>query len=142
MLDEAPQATNNDGTKELASKQHAMWIAELLENIWSDSVIVEMIFFGDNTKGDGILQFYVFLHENIGHTKEAIIAASHTSHNSQGDTPLYTSDTTTTPRTQTTTSSVDMTIQQLEPSDTQEGTNSALQSPRIAPTNHPTPRPG
>jgi len=27
------------------------------------------------TKEDGTLQFYIFLHENIGHIKEAIIAA-------------------------------------------------------------------
>jgi hypothetical protein len=27
------------------------------------------------TKGDGILQFYVFLQENFGNTKELIIAA-------------------------------------------------------------------
>ncbi len=52
-----------------------MWIAELLDNRWSDSVTVEMYTFEEETKGDGILQWYVFLHENIGHAKEAIIAA-------------------------------------------------------------------
>jgi len=42
MLDEAPQADDDEGARELASKQHAMWIAELLNNSWSDSVAAEM----------------------------------------------------------------------------------------------------
>jgi hypothetical protein len=74
MLDEAPQAAQDDGAKELASKQHSMWIAELLDNSWSDSVTTEMNAFEEETKGDGILQWYVFLGENMGQTKEAIIA--------------------------------------------------------------------
>jgi hypothetical protein len=75
MLDEAPQTANEDGAKELASKQHLMWISELLDNSWSDSVTTEMNAFEEETKGDGILQWYVFLRENMGQTKEAIIAA-------------------------------------------------------------------
>lgn len=75
MLDKAPQYADNDGAKGLASKKHAMWIAELLDNSWSDSVIAEMNAFEEDTKGDGIPQFYVCLRKNIGHTKEAIIAA-------------------------------------------------------------------
>jgi len=31
--------------------------------------------FDEDNKGNGILQFYIFFWENIGHTKEAIIAA-------------------------------------------------------------------
>jgi hypothetical protein len=37
-----------------------MWIAELLENSWSDSVLVEVNAFKEETKGDGILLFYIF----------------------------------------------------------------------------------
>jgi hypothetical protein len=75
MLDEAPQMADDDGAKELASKQHSMWISELLDNSWSDSVAAEMNAFEEETKGDGILQWYIFLRENMGQTKEAIIAA-------------------------------------------------------------------
>jgi len=57
MLDEAPQADDDEGARELASKQHAMWIAELLNNSWSDSVAAEMNAFEEETRGDGILQF-------------------------------------------------------------------------------------
>lgn len=52
-----------------------MWIAELLDNRWSNQVISDISAFEKESKGDGILQFYVFLHENIGYTKEAIILA-------------------------------------------------------------------
>jgi hypothetical protein len=38
MLDEAPQTKDDEGARELASKQHSMWIAELLDNSWSDQV--------------------------------------------------------------------------------------------------------
>jgi hypothetical protein len=75
MLDEAPQTADQDGAKELASKQHSMWISELLDNSWSDTVTAEMNAFEEDTKGDGILQWYIFLRENMGQTKEAIIAA-------------------------------------------------------------------
>jgi hypothetical protein len=75
MLEEAPQTADQDGAKELASKQHSMWIAELLDNSWSDTVIAEMNAFEEDTTSDGILQWYIFLHENMGQTKEAIIAA-------------------------------------------------------------------
>ena len=75
MLNEAPQTADQDGAKELASKQHSMWISELLDNSWSDTVTAEMNAFEEETKGDGILQWYIFLRENMGQTKEAIIAA-------------------------------------------------------------------
>jgi hypothetical protein len=52
-----------------------MWISELLDNSWSDTVTAEMNAFEEETKGDGILQWYLFLRENMGQTKEAIIAA-------------------------------------------------------------------
>jgi hypothetical protein len=38
-------------------------------------VASEMNAFEEETSGDGILMYYVFLRENIGFTKEAIIAA-------------------------------------------------------------------
>lgn len=74
MLNDPPQNANDDGAKELASKQHSMWIAELLDNSWSSNISAEMSAFEEETKGDGILLFYVFLHENAGYTKEEIIA--------------------------------------------------------------------
>ncbi len=75
MLNDPPQNSNDEGVKELASKQHRMWIAELLDNSWSSNVSAKMSAFKEETKGDGILLFYLFLCENIGYTKEAIIAA-------------------------------------------------------------------
>jgi hypothetical protein len=74
MLDALPQNTNDNGAAELASKQHSMWIAELIENSWSSSVTAEMNAYEEDTKGYGILLFYVFLCENVGCTNEAIIA--------------------------------------------------------------------
>jgi hypothetical protein len=74
MLDEAPQTKDDDGARELASKQHGMWIAELSDNSWSDQVTSDMSAFEEETVGDGILLFYVFLRENVGYMKEAIIA--------------------------------------------------------------------
>jgi hypothetical protein len=32
MLDEAPQTKDDEGARELASKQHSMWITEPLDN--------------------------------------------------------------------------------------------------------------
>lgn len=32
----------SNGAKELASKQHGMWIAELLSNSWSEAISTEM----------------------------------------------------------------------------------------------------
>jgi hypothetical protein len=61
LLDDAPQTADQDGAKELASKQHSMWISELLDNSWSDTVTAEMNAFEEETKGDGILQWYFFL---------------------------------------------------------------------------------
>jgi hypothetical protein len=75
MLNEPPQVSTDDGAKELASKQHSMWITELLDNSCSSNVSADMSAFKKETKGDGILLFYVFLWENVGYTKEAIIAA-------------------------------------------------------------------
>jgi hypothetical protein len=57
MLDEAPQAADKKGAKELVSKQHAMWIIELVHNSQSDIVIAEMKAFEEDTNGYGILQF-------------------------------------------------------------------------------------
>jgi len=51
-----------------------MWIAELLDNSWSSNISAEMSAFEEETKGDAILLFYVFLRENAGYTKEEIIA--------------------------------------------------------------------
>jgi hypothetical protein len=34
MLDTAPQTKDDESAKELASIQHSMWIAELLDNSW------------------------------------------------------------------------------------------------------------
>jgi len=75
MLDVPPTASDDGGTLELASKQHSMWIAELLDNSWSDQVTSDMSAFDEETKGNGILMFYIFLREHVGYTKEAIIAA-------------------------------------------------------------------
>jgi hypothetical protein len=75
LIAELPSTKDDDGAPELASKQHSMWIAELLENSWSDNVITDMSAFEEETKGDGILLFYVFLREYMGYSKEAIIAA-------------------------------------------------------------------
>ncbi len=47
VLDKAPQMAEDDGAKELASKQHSMWITKLLDNTWPDAVIVEMNAFND-----------------------------------------------------------------------------------------------
>jgi len=74
MLDGAPQTKDDDGARELASEQHSMWIAELSDNSWSDQVTSDMSAFEEETVGDGILLFYVFLRENVGYMKEAIIA--------------------------------------------------------------------
>jgi hypothetical protein len=52
-----------------------MWISELLDNSWSNTVTAEMNAFEEETKGYGILQWYFFLRENMGQMKEAIIAA-------------------------------------------------------------------
>jgi hypothetical protein len=75
MIDEPPTDSKDDGAQELALKQHSMWIAELLENSWADNVMSDMSAFDEETKGDGILLFYVFLREYMGYSKEAIIAA-------------------------------------------------------------------
>lgn len=75
MLDNPPTTNDDDGAQELASKQHSMWIAELLDNSWSPQVTSDMSAFKEETKGDGILLFYIFLREHLGYTKEAIIAA-------------------------------------------------------------------
>jgi hypothetical protein len=39
MIDTPPLDSEDDGAQELASKQHSMWIAELLENSWSENVM-------------------------------------------------------------------------------------------------------
>jgi hypothetical protein len=53
-----------------------MWIVELLENSWSESVFTKIKAFKEDMKGDRIVLFFVFIfRENIGYTNEAIIAA-------------------------------------------------------------------
>jgi hypothetical protein len=75
LFDRQPLTRNDNGTSELASIQHGMWMAELLENSWSEEVCCEMTAFDEETKGDGVIFFYVFLREFVGYTKEAMIAA-------------------------------------------------------------------
>jgi hypothetical protein len=67
--------STNDGAPKLASKQHRTWIAEMLRNSWTSTVASEMNAFEEETQGDGILLFYIFLRKIIGFTNEAIIAA-------------------------------------------------------------------
>ncbi len=47
----------------------------MLRNSWTSTVASEMNAFDEETQGDGVLLFYVFLRENVGFTNEAIIAA-------------------------------------------------------------------
>jgi hypothetical protein len=61
MLNEPSQVSTDDGAKELAYKQHSMWITKLLDNSWSSNVSADMSAFEEETNGDGILLFYVFL---------------------------------------------------------------------------------
>lgn len=75
MLDDVPLLATDEGAPELASKQHRMWIAEMLQNSWTSTVASEMNAFEEEIQGDGVLLFYIFLCENIGFTNEAIIAA-------------------------------------------------------------------
>jgi hypothetical protein len=73
LLEELPTTREDDGASELASKQHRTWIAELLYASWLPTVVSEMTAFDEETLGDGILLFYVFMRENIGFTNEALI---------------------------------------------------------------------
>jgi hypothetical protein len=75
MLDNIPLTSTDEGAPELASKQHRMWIAEMLRNSWTSTVASEMNAFEEETQGNGVLLFYIFLCENIGFMNEAIIAA-------------------------------------------------------------------
>ncbi len=75
ILASVPKLATDDGAMELASKQHRTWIADLLWNSWTSNVASEMNAFDEETQGDGVLLFYVFLRENVGFTNEAIIAA-------------------------------------------------------------------
>lgn len=65
---------DDDIAPELASKQHCMWIAAVLENSWADEACTEMNAFDKETKGGGIILFYIFLHEYVGYSKEAVIS--------------------------------------------------------------------
>jgi hypothetical protein len=65
MLDVPPQTKDDEGARKFSSKQLNMWIAELLDNSYSDSVTSDIGAFDEETKGDGVLLFYVFLRENI-----------------------------------------------------------------------------
>jgi hypothetical protein len=75
MLADIPGSVDDEGAIEFASKQHCTWIAELLRNSWTANVATEMASFDEETQGDGVLLFYVFLRENVSFTNEAIIAA-------------------------------------------------------------------
>jgi hypothetical protein len=75
MLDDIPLTSTDEGAPELALKQHRIWIAEMLRNSWTSTVASEMNAFEEETQGDGVLLFYIFLCENIGFMNEAIIAA-------------------------------------------------------------------
>jgi hypothetical protein len=75
MLNDLPETANNEGAPKSASKQHRVWISELLRNSWTASVASEMNAFKEETNGDSIIMYYVFLRENIGFANEAIIAA-------------------------------------------------------------------
>jgi len=52
-----------------------MWIAELLDNSWSETVSSKMSAYDEETKGDGILTFYIFLREYVSFSKKALILA-------------------------------------------------------------------
>lgn len=65
---------DDDIAPELASKQHCMWIAAVLENSWADEACTEMNAFDKETKGGGIILFYIFLHEYVSYSKEAVIS--------------------------------------------------------------------
>jgi hypothetical protein len=49
MLNDPPITADNEGAKELASKQHSMWFAELLDDSWSANVTTEMSAFEEET---------------------------------------------------------------------------------------------
>jgi len=51
-----------------------MWIAAVLENSWADEACTEMNAFDKETKGGGIILFYIFLHEYVSYSKEAVIS--------------------------------------------------------------------
>lgn len=65
MLCKQPQSKEDDESSKLVSKQHGMWIAELLENSWSDEVRAEMNAFKEETKSDMILLYCIFLCEYV-----------------------------------------------------------------------------
>jgi len=75
MLDVTPVMAEAEGAKELASKQHGMWIAELLDNSWSETVSIKMSAYDEETKGESIMTFFIFLREHVGFSKEALILA-------------------------------------------------------------------
>jgi hypothetical protein len=74
-LDDVPRVSTDEGASKQASKQHHMWISELLHNSWTSNVIADMSAFEEEIQEDGVILFYVFLREHIGFTNEAIIAA-------------------------------------------------------------------
>ncbi len=61
MLNNLPETANDEGATELASKQHRIWILELLRNSWSSTVASKMNALEEETLGDGIIMYYVFL---------------------------------------------------------------------------------
>jgi hypothetical protein len=69
LLDDVPQVSTDEGASELPSKQHRMWISELLRNSWISNVIADMSAFEEEIQEDGVILFYVFLREHINGEK-------------------------------------------------------------------------
>ena len=78
-----PTTATQAGAEELTSKQHRQWIAELLNNSWTDTVKDTMDAYDEDHKGDGVVMWMCFLQEYAGSSKEAIIAAEEVMHPSK-----------------------------------------------------------
>ncbi len=57
MLDSTPQTAEDEGAKELVSKQRAIWIAKLLDDSWLENVTTEMNAFEEDTRA---MEFSIF----------------------------------------------------------------------------------
>jgi hypothetical protein len=75
MLDDVHQVAEEEGASELDSKQHRMWISELLWNSWTTNVIADMNAFEEETQDNGVILYCIFLCKHIGFTNEVIIAS-------------------------------------------------------------------
>jgi hypothetical protein len=56
MLDAPPQSAKDDDAKEIASKQHSMWIVKLPDSSWADNITTDIRAFEEESRCDGILQ--------------------------------------------------------------------------------------